>query len=58
MIHSFKNIPFFEMEEDFDRMDIAETIEARMKNYDTSKNVSWDEVREERNKTSYRKNSC
>ncbi len=51
MIHSFKNDSVSKMEEYFERMDIAETIEACMKNYAASKNVSWEEVREERNKT-------
>ena len=35
------------LEEVFERMEIAETVKNRMKNYDASKSVSWDAIREE-----------
>lgn len=35
------------LEEIFERMEISETIKNRMKNYDASKSVSWDSIREE-----------
>ena len=36
-----------ELEETFERLDIKNTIETRMKNYNPKKNVSWKSVREE-----------
>ena len=35
------------LEELFERMEISETVKNRMKNYDASKSVSWDSIREE-----------
>lgn len=35
------------LEEIFERMEISETIKNRMQNYDSSKSVNWDSVREE-----------
>lgn len=44
----FHQYEYLSMLEDvFERMEISETIKARMKNYDSSKNVSWEAVREE-----------
>jgi len=36
-----------EIEEIYERLDIKNTIEARMKNYNPKKNVSWESIREE-----------
>ena len=36
-----------ELEETFERLDIKNTIETRMKNYNPKKNVSWKSVKEE-----------
>lgn len=35
------------LEEIFERMEISETIKHRMQNYDSSKSVNWDSLREE-----------
>lgn len=35
------------LEEIFERIEISETIKNRMQNYDSSKSVNWDSVREE-----------
>lgn len=35
------------LDEVFERLEIAQDIKERMKNYDASKNVSWDSIRED-----------
>jgi len=36
-----------EIEEIYERLDIKNTIETRMKNYNPNKNISWKKIREE-----------
>ena len=43
----FRQYEYFSMlDEFFERLEIAENIEPRMKRYDPSKSVSWESIRE------------